>query len=163
MEISIVVAAAENDVIGADQDIPWKLPDDQRRFKALTLGHPIIMGRLTHESIGRLLPGRQTIILSTEVQYHVDGATVVSSWTAALEAAAHDDSVFVVGGERIYQLALPESQQIYLTRVHAKIAGDTRFPSPAELEKVGFRCRETEHHPSDEKHSYAFSFERWSR
>ena len=164
MEISIVVAAAENDVIGVDGDIPWKLPDDQKRFKALTLGHPIIMGRLTHESIGRLLPGRETIILSSRADYRVEGARVVASLPAALEAAETiDDCALIVGGERVYQLALPMSHCIELTRVHTEVEGDTRFPSAERLTALGFRCEGQDFHPADDRHAHAFTFERWVR
>ncbi|MDG2051385.1 MAG: dihydrofolate reductase [Myxococcota bacterium] len=164
MDISIIVAAAENDVIGVDGDIPWRLPDDQKRFKALTWGHPIVMGRLTHESIGRLLPGRQTIILSNQANYQVEGALVVSSFDSALEEAGRiDDCALIVGGERVYQLALPYSQRIELTRVHTEIEGDTRFPGPERLKALGFQCIDQSFHPADERHAHPFTFERWIR
>lgn len=165
MDVTILVAAAENGTIGAGGDIPWKLPDDQRRFKALTTGHHIVMGRLTHESIGRLLPGRTTIVVSRDPRYRVPGAHVASGLDAALDfaRAAGETEVFVVGGERLYALALPVADRIHLTRVHATIPGDTHFPDARHLERAGFRLAETAHHDRDERHAHAFSFECWQR
>jgi len=163
MQVSIVVAAAENDVIGDRGDIPWKLPDDQRHFKTLTLGHHIVMGRLTYQSIGRLLPGRTTIVISSRRGYGIAGAHVVASLDAALDAAsrAGETEVLVVGGERIYALALPVATHIHLTRVHAEIPGDTRFPDREALARAGFTLREAEPHAADERHAHAFTFEHW--
>jgi len=160
-----VVAAAENGTIGAAGDIPWRLPDDQRRFKSLTLGHCIVMGRRTHESIGRLLPGRTTIVVSRDPALAIEGAHVASSLEAALDFARSrgETEVFVVGGERVYAEALPIADRIHLTRVHADIPGDTVFPDPAALARSGYRLAESEIHGADARHAHAFTFERWER
>ncbi len=165
MRVSIVVAAAENGTIGADGGIPWKLPDDQRHFKALTTGHHIVMGRRTHESIGRLLPDRTTIIVSRDPDYRVPGAHTAHGLEAALEVArdAGESEVFVVGGERLYALALPFADRIHLTRVHARIVGDTRFPVADELDRAGFMLESAEPRSRDARHDHDFTFELWRR
>lgn len=165
MKVSIVVAAAQNGTIGADGDIPWKLPDDQRHFKRLTTGHHVVMGRRTHESIGRLLPGRTTIVVSRDRHYRVPGAHTAAGLDEAFEIAraAGESEVFVVGGERLYALALPVAERIHLTRVHAAVDGDTRFPLADELDRAGFVLVESDHHARDARHAHDFTFELWRR
>jgi len=165
MQIAILVAAAENGVIGADGGIPWRLPDDQKHFKALTLGHSLVMGRRTYESIGRLLPDRTTIVVSGDRALAIDGAHVVGSLEEAFALArrAGETDLFVVGGERVYRDALPFANRIHLTRVHTDIGGDTRFPGADELERAGFRLVEQRPHPRDARHDHAFTFEQWAR
>jgi len=126
--LSLVVAVARNGVIGVNGQLPWRLPEDLKRFKALTLGHTLVMGRKTHESIGRLLPGRRTIIISRNPDYRVEGATVVPSVEAAIEAAAGETEVFVVGGGEIYALALPLADRLLVTEVDLAPEGDAFFP-----------------------------------
>jgi dihydrofolate reductase len=126
--ISLIVAYAANRVIGRDGAIPWHLSEDLQRFKRLTMGHHIIMGRKTWESIGRLLPGRSHIIVSRRADYRVPGAQVVDSIEAAIAAAADDSEIFVIGGEQIYRLALPLAQRILATEIEREFAGDARFP-----------------------------------
>ena len=127
-EISIIVAVSENGVIGKDGDMPWRLRSYLQRFKKLTMGHTIIMGRKTWESIGRLLPGRTTVILTRQSGFEVEGAVVVQSMEQAL-AATDDRQPFVIGGAEIYRLALPLASKLYLTRVLGTVEGDTYFPS----------------------------------
>ena len=128
-DLALVVAVAENGVIGRDGDMPWRLSNDLQRFKKLTLGHHLIMGRKTFESIGRLLPGRTTVIITRQPGYEVDGASIVHSLDQALLAAAGDDCPFVVGGAEIYRLALPWINHMHVTHVHTVIDdGDTFFP-----------------------------------
>lgn len=127
--LSLIAAVAENGVLGAAGRLPWHLRADLRRFKKLTMGHHLIMGRKTYESINRLLPGRTTIIVSRRLDYRVPGATVVASLPEARAAAAGDNEVFVVGGGEIYQQALPLVDRLYLTVVHAAPPGDTFFPA----------------------------------
>jgi dihydrofolate reductase len=153
--ISLIVAAAENGVIGSDNRLPWHLPDDLKRFKALSLGKPIVMGRRTFESIGRPLPGRTNIVVSRQPALAIEGVIVVPSLDAALAAADAAPEIVVIGGAEIFRLALPRTDIIHLTRVHARIAGDVRFP---ELEPAKWREAAVEHHPADERHQYAFSF-----
>ena len=130
--IEIVVAMAENRVIGRDGGLPWRLPADMARFRALTMGKPIVMGRRTHESIGRVLDGRLNIVVSRRPGYRAPGCTVSPSLDAAFEAAAGaktgTEGIAVIGGASIYEAALPLAARIHLTLVHASIDGDVRFP-----------------------------------
>lgn len=126
--ISIIVAMAENRVIGQNGQLPWDLPEDLQRFKRLTMGHTLVMGRRTFESIGKPLPGRRTIVVSRNPGYVAPGCDVVSSLDAALELAAPAEEVFICGGAEIYQQALPVAGRIYLTEVDSVIDGDTSFP-----------------------------------
>jgi dihydrofolate reductase len=133
MLVSIIAAVAENGVIGRSGQLPWHLSNDLRRFKQLTMGHTVIMGRRTWESIGRPLPGRQMIVVSRQPNYQIDAADVrvVATLIEALQVgqAAGDDEVFVIGGAELYRAALPMADRLYLTRVHADVIGDTYFPS----------------------------------
>jgi dihydrofolate reductase len=134
-DIILVVAAAENDVIGRDGRMPWHLPEDLKRFRRMTVGHPVVMGRKTFDSIGKPLPGRHNIVLTRDRSWQADGVTVVPNLAEAIAAAGLDpraraDSIFVVGGAEIYALAMPIATGIELTRVHASPEGDTRFPRP---------------------------------
>ncbi|MFT4767278.1 MAG: dihydrofolate reductase [Glaciecola sp.] len=128
--IALIVAAADNDVIGRDNALPWKLPGDLAHFKRTTMGKPILMGRLTYESIGRPLPGRANIVISRNPGYFADGVSCVESLDKALELAQDIASIdgsselMVIGGAQIYALALPRASRIYLTRVHLAPAGD---------------------------------------
>lgn len=133
-KISLIAACSENRVIGNGGKIPWHLADDFRRFKACTMGHPIIMGRKTHESIGRPLPGRTNIVITRDRGREIFGCTVVSSLTEAIEKAREIDAdeIFVIGGGQIYLEALPQADRLYLTLIHAIIDGDTFFPEYAD-------------------------------
>jgi dihydrofolate reductase len=126
--ISLIVAMDRRRVIGSEGKLPWHLPEDLKRFKTLTMGHSVIMGRKTHESIGRLLPGRRSIIVTRQPGYVQPGAVVVNSVDAALAACAGEDEAFVIGGGEIYVQALPHADRIYLTEVHLDTRGDTFFP-----------------------------------
>ncbi|MDP6469021.1 MAG: dihydrofolate reductase, partial [Pirellulaceae bacterium] len=126
MRTSLIVAIANNDVIGVNGDLPWKLSDDLRRFKQLTMGHSIIMGRKTYESIGRLLPGRTSIVVTRQKAYSVKpGALLAHSVTAAVDLARESSEVFIIGGAEIYRVALPLVDRMYVTAVAAEVAGDT--------------------------------------
>jgi dihydrofolate reductase len=131
MRVSLIAAVAENGVIGYRGALPWHLPDDLRRFKALTMGHHLIVGRRTFESIGRGLPGRRMVVLSRRRASLPDGVAGAVSLEEALRRAeeAGDDEVFVAGGAEVYGLALPHADRLYLTRVHAAPQGDTFFPT----------------------------------
>jgi dihydrofolate reductase len=126
--ISIIVAIANNRVIGLNNTLPWHLPEDLKRFRALTMGHHIIMGRKTYESLGRLLPGRTTVIVSRQAGYQIDGAKVAGSLQEAIDACDGDDEVFVIGGAEIYRQALGLADRLYLTEIDAVFAGDAWFP-----------------------------------
>jgi dihydrofolate reductase len=153
--ISIIVATDERGAIGRDGQLPWRLPDDLRHFKALTLGKPVIMGRRTWDSIGRPLPGRHNIVVTRQADLAAPGATVVGSWDAALAAAQPAAEACVIGGAEIYRLALPDAQVIHRTEVHATVAADAFFPAiePALWEEVG-----RTDHPADDRHAFAYSF-----
>ena len=132
MTVTLVAAIARNGVIGADGGIPWHLPDDQRRFKELTIGHVLVMGRVTYESIGRPLPGRTTVVVTRSAGWGAgdDGVLVAPSVTEALALAATvDEEVFVVGGTRVYEEALPVADRLELTWVDAEPEGDAWFPA----------------------------------
>lgn len=129
--LALIAAVANNRVIGRDNALPWRLPEDLQHFKALTLGHAIIMGRKTWESLRRPLPGRTNIVISRQPDYFASGAQVVPSLAAALAVAQESDEdgeTFVIGGAEIYQLALPRAQRLYLTEVDVEARGDTLFP-----------------------------------
>ena len=126
--ISLIVAASANNVIGVAGELPWHLSDDLKRFKALTMGKPIVMGRKTYESIGRALPGRQNIVITTQSEYSAPGCDVVASLGGAIAAVTESDEIMVIGGGEIYQLFMPIAQRIYMTRVATDVQGDTFFP-----------------------------------
>src|SRR5210317_1721656 len=125
--ISLIVAASTNSAIGIRGELPWRLSDDLKRFKAVTMGKPIVMGRKTYESIGRPLPGRQNIVITRQDNYAPEGCTVVQSVDAAI-AAANAPEIMIIGGGHIYEAFMPMAERIYLTRVDADIDGDTHFP-----------------------------------
>lgn len=156
----MIVAASENDVIGVAGDLPWKLSADLKRFKKLTMGHHIIMGRKTYESIGRCLPGRTTVIVTRQPDYLVEGAKVVTSIEDALEVTQSDNCPFVTGGAEIYTLLIPQVSEIQLTRVHVEIEGDTFLP---EIQWSQWERVESVRHESDEKNDFAYSFEVYRR
>lgn len=153
--ISIIVAAAANGAIGSDNRLPWHLPDDLKRFKALSLGKPIVMGRRTFDSIGRPLPGRTNIVVSRQAGLTLKGVLVVQSLDAALAAAGSVPEIVVIGGAEIFRQVLPRTDTIHLTRVHAHVDGDVFFP---ELDSAQWREADVEHHAADERHQYAFTF-----
>ena len=133
--ISLIAALSENRVIGNQGKLPWHLKDDFRRFKERTLGHPIIMGRKTHESIGRPLPGRTNIVVTRDTSHEIPGCVVVKSLSEALAIAreAESEEIFVIGGGQIYAEALLVADRLYLTLVHAIMDGDTFFPEYSHI------------------------------
>ncbi len=155
MLISFVVAAAENGLIGIGNQLPWHLPDDLKYFKQLTLGKPILMGRKTHESIGRPLPGRTNIVITRQRGLDLPGCVVVNSIDEAKRAAGNVPELAVIGGAELFAQALSSAAVIHLTRVHAVIPGDTYLPA---LAKDEWRERLISTHPADERHAYPFSF-----
>ena len=151
----LIVARARNGVIGCDNSLPWHLPDDLRRFKALTLGKPVLMGRRTHESIGRPLPGRANIVLTRDRQWTASGVTVVHSLDEALAAAGDVPEIMVIGGADLYRQTLPRAQRIELTEVEADVDGDTHLDS---FHAADWRESAREYHSADEGHAWAFNF-----
>jgi len=160
VEIAIVVAMAENRVIGCENRLPWHLPADLRHFKQLTLGKPVLMGRRTHESIGRPLPERTNIVVTRDRTYSAPGCIVAHSLESALESAAGCAEVMVIGGTELYRQLLPRADRIYLTLVHAGFEGDAFFP---ELEAGEWREVERTDYPADEKNCCPYSFLRLER
>lgn len=128
MIISIIAAMAENRVIGRYGSIPWDIPEDRRRFRELTMGHPVIMGRRTFEAIGHPLPGRKNIVLTRQPAFRAKGCLVVNSLLSALRACGGDEEVFICGGGELYREALPLAERVYLTVVHGEFQGDVVFP-----------------------------------
>lgn len=127
-QLSIIAAMAENRAIGINNTLPWHLPEDLKRFKALTMGHHIIMGRKTYESLGRLLPGRTTVIVTRNKQYKVEGAIVVASLEAAIKACGDDSEMFLIGGAELYQTGLALANKLYITEIHAAYEADAFLP-----------------------------------
>jgi dihydrofolate reductase len=154
--MELIVAAAENDVIGRGNSLPWRLPADLRRFKALTLGKCVLMGRKTYESIGRALPGRTNLVLSRSPEFAPGDCTVVATLEAARIAAGTACTLMVIGGAEIYRLCLPLASRIHLTLVHTRIEdGDAFFGGWRSPE---WRESGRERHEPDDKHSSAYSF-----
>lgn len=153
--ISLIVAASDNDVIGRDNALPWHQPDDLKRFKALTMGKPMLMGRKTFDSIGKALPGRISLVLTRSKDWHRDGVITVHSLEDAIAHTAHADELTVIGGAEIYRLALPRAHRIYLTRVHAVVEGDAKLPS---IPSTKWKEAERLSHPADDRHAFAMTF-----
>ncbi len=164
MRISIIAAVATNGVIGRQGQLPWRLSDDLRRFKQLTMGHTIIMGRRTWESIGRALPGRRTVVVTRNPEFraNVPGVEHATSLDRALESAeaAGDNEAFVVGGAELYRESIMRANRLYLTRVRAAVDGDTHFP---DIQWGDWQLVESEEHDANEKNEYAYSFEVYDR
>ncbi|CAN1563687.1 FolA Dihydrofolate reductase [Burkholderiaceae bacterium] len=146
MQLSLIVAYAQNRVIGRDNTLPWKLPSDLAHFKRTTLGHPIIMGRKTWESLGRPLPGRRNIVISRDANYPAQGAECVTSLAQAIAAVQDLEEAFVIGGAQIYQEALPFAQQVIATEVQESVEGDAFF---APLDKAQWIEASRQSHPTE--------------
>lgn len=158
--VSLIVAMARNRVIGAGGRIPWHLPNELQLFKRITMGHPIIMGRKTYESIGRLLPGRTTIIVTRQSDYRVPGAIVAHSLDEAIARCRNEEEIFVIGGGELYRETLPRADRIYLTTVEAEPPGDTFMP---EIDWSAWRETSAESFGTDEKHAYPYRFAVYDR
>jgi dihydrofolate reductase len=155
--IKIIVATSKNKVIGNNNKLIWKLSSDLKRFKELTTGHPVVMGRKTYESIGRPLPNRRNIIITRNLEYRVDDCEIVSSLDEALLLTKND--CFIIGGGEIYKQSLEVADKIYLTLVHEELEGDTTFP---ELGKE-WATIDTKYFESDDKNEYNYSFIEYDR
>lgn len=158
--ITLIAALAENRVIGKDNDLIWHLSADLKRFKALTTGHHIIMGRKTFESIGKPLPNRTTVIISRNTDYKVDGCFTVHSLQAAIDFAKADEQAFIIGGAEIYKQALSLVDRMELTRVEAEFDGDAFFP---EFDEKNWNCIHSERHQDSKNPELFFRFETWDR
>lgn len=163
MRVSILAALSTNNVIGRDNGIPWRLSTDLKRLKALTMGHHVIMGRKTYDSVGRPLPGRTNIVITRRNDWTAEGVTVVHSLDEALRLArqAGDAEPFLLGGAEIYSQAMHLADRMYLTRVHAEVEGDTCFPDFDDVTE--WQLTDAEHFDADEKNEYPFSFLTYDR
>ena len=155
-DVRLVVAVSEDDVIGRANQLPWRLSADMRRFRSLTMGHHILMGRKTYESIGKALPGRTNWVLSRSANFVLPDAKVVTTLAEAHAATVGVSPLMVIGGAEIYRLSLPTARRIELTLVHTQVNdGDTFF---SEWRRPEWREVSRERHESDEKNPYAYSF-----
>uniref|UniRef100_UPI0040576524 dihydrofolate reductase n=1 Tax=Alistipes sp. TaxID=1872444 RepID=UPI0040576524 len=163
MKVSIIVAVAENGVIGDKNALLWHISEDLRRFKALTTGHAVVMGRKTYESLGRPLPNRHNVVITRQEGLRIEGCTVVHSLEEAYALLAHEQEIFIIGGAQIYAEAMAKAKagdRFYLTRVHHPYVGDTSFP---EWDAASWRLLESEGRPCGEKYPYPFTFEAYER
>ena len=156
----MIVAVAENGVIGRNNALPWYLPNDLKYFKQTTMGKPVIMGRKTYESIGRPLPGRTNVVITSDRQYKTEGVVVAHSLDHALELVSADDEAFIVGGATVYRQSLPFIHRLYVTLVHANIEGDVGFP---QLDWKKWILQEEVTFDADEKNDYRHSFRTYER
>ena len=163
MRIAMIAAMAKNRIIGADNDMPWHLPADLKHFKAITLGKAVIMGRKTYESIGRALPGRPNIVITSNTDYSLSDATVVDSPESAFEVAkalspegSDNDEIMIIGGGTIYQAFLDRADTLYLTHIDLAVDGDTKFPDYEAEANWTETSREA--HSADEKNAHPYTF-----
>ena len=160
MTISLIAALTKNRVIGINNDLPWRLPDDMKYFFQTTKGHTVIMGRKNYDSLPekfRPLPNRVNIVVTRQKNFNAPGCAVVNSWGKAIELAsgANEKEVFNIGGAEIFKLGMPQTERLYLTEIQTELQGDTYFP---EVNKSTWKETSRIHHPADERHAYAFDF-----
>jgi dihydrofolate reductase len=158
--ITVIAAVAENNALGKENQLLWHLPDDFKRFKTLTSGHYIIMGRKTFESFPKPLPNRTHVIISRQANYQPEGCIVVNSLEQAIEACPKTEEVFIIGGGEIYRQSIAVADKLDLTKVHATFEADTYFP---EVDLSQWRLVFEEYHPKDERHDFAFTFQTYFR
>jgi len=158
--LTIIAAAAENNALGKDNQLVWHLPDDFKRFKKLTSGHHIIMGRKTFDSFPKLLPNRTHVVITRQDNFRKEGVLVVNSLDRAIELSTEDPQPFVIGGGEIYKMAMKLADEIELTRVHGTFEADTFFP---EIDENQWKLVSEEFHEKDEKHNYAFTYLTYER
>jgi len=153
--VSVIAAMAKNRVIGIENRLPWRLPGDMQRFRALTMGHHVLAGRKTYESIGKPLPGRTMVVITRSADFAAPGCVVVNSVADAIAACRGDKEIFVIGGEQLYRQALDFSDRVYLTEVQAEFEGDARFP---ELDPALWRESARESFPADDSNPCSYDF-----
>ena len=153
--ITVIAAVAENNALGKENQLLWHLPDDFKRFKTLTSGHYIIMGRKTFESFPKPLPNRTHVIISRQANYQPEGCIVVNSLEQAIEACPKTEEVFIIGGGEIYRQSIAVADKLDLTKVHATFEADTYFP---EVDLSEWQLVFEEYHPKDEKHQFDFTY-----
>lgn len=153
--LSLIVAMDLDRVIGRDNALPWRLPADLAYFKRMTLGKPVVMGRKTFESIGKPLPGRRNIVITTREDYDAPGCELAASIDAALDACADADEIMLIGGASLYRQTLSRADRLYITLIHHRFTGDTRFP---EFDSKAWRVESREDFEGDHSNPYPFSF-----
>ncbi len=156
MKVTIIAAVADNAVIGSQGELPWRLSADLKRFKALTMGHAMIMGRKTFDSVGKALPGRRNIVVTRNRGFAAPEVVAAPSIESALLLVQDDDNVFIAGGAEIYSQALHRADEMLLTRVHAEPEGDATFPEFDDVNE--WKLVDSEHFEADEKNQYPYSF-----
>jgi len=160
LKITLIVAASENNAIGKDNQMLWHLPDDFKYFKRNTVGHSIVMGRRTFESIGKALPERRNIVVTRNQDWVVEDVDVANSIDDVMKYCRDEREIYIIGGANLYKQTLPLAEKILLTRVHTVINGDAYFP---ELSEEEWRLSHQEYHAKDDRHAYDFTFEVWER
>lgn len=160
MKVALIVAMDEQGVIGRNNDLPWRLSADLQYFRKVTMGKPLIMGRNTHESIGRPLPGRRNIVITRQQDFQAAGCDVVFSIEQALALCEGEAEVMIMGGASLYEQTLPLVDTLYLTRVHTKVEGDTWFPDWSEAD---WQLVSREDHQADAKNEFDYSFLQYER
>lgn len=158
--LTLIAAAGENNELGKENDLVWHLPDDFKRFKKLTTGHHIIMGRKTFDTFPQLLPNRTHVVVTRQENYKKEGVIVVHSLERAIELTKEDPQPFVIGGGEIYKMAMDPADKIELTRVHGEFDADTFFP---EVDESRWKLVSEEYHEKDEKHNFAFTYLTYER
>lgn len=158
--IILIAAASENHALGKDNQLVWHLPDDFKRFKQLTTGHHIIMGRKTFESFPQPLPNRVHVVISRQTNYAPPGCVVVGNLEQALAISPKNEDVYIIGGGEIFNLSMDIADKIELTRIHAAFEGDAFFP---EIDSTKWQLSESVFHPSDDRHAVSFTFETYIR
>ena len=157
-----IVAASENNVIGSKNELPWNLPNDFKYFKNKTWGMPVIMGRNTYEALKKSLPGRMNIVITKKKDWHPEEVFVVNNIESAIEKAEESDAkeIFIIGGGEIFRQTMDKVSKIYITRVHAKVDGDTFYP---EIDEALWTKVSSRSFPADEKNNYPYTFEVWEK
>ena len=155
MQLSIIVAMDKNRLIGANDALPWRIPSDLKNFRRITMGKPILMGRRTHESIGRVLPGRENIVLTKNKNYVAEGCTVKNTLDEVYSYCDNEDELFVMGGAILYSQTLIVARRLYITEIDASVSGDTFFP---EYSRVEWEEIARENYKADEENEFDYSF-----
>jgi len=158
--ITLIAAVAENNALGKDNQLLWHLPDDFKRFKNITSGHHIIMGRKTFESFPKPLPNRIHVIITRQKDYQPEGCLIVDSFAKAISVCPKDEELFIIGGGEIYNQSIEMADKLDITRVHHTFDADTFFP---EIDLTKWKLTSEEYHPKDEKHRFDFTFETYLR
>jgi len=160
MYLSLIVAFDENRLIGKNNALPWHLPADLKHFKNITMGHHMIMGRKTYESIGKPLPGRVTVIVTRQKDFVAEGCIVVNSLEQAIDHCRNEEEIFVIGGAQIFEYAMPLANRLYITQIHHKFEGDTYFE---EIDDAVWQETSREFHQADEKNNWDYTYINYSK